>query len=118
MFDYSKLIGTAVELIDRFGSTVTLTRPATGEYDPATGTVNVTPQNVTSRAVRSQFHTQEIDGANVLTGDVKVLVSPDIALEPQAGDSITLTGTTYRVMRCEEVKPGDSVVLYTVQARA
>ena len=117
MFDYSNLTATAVRLIDQFGTTLTLTRKGDGAYDPSTGTVGGAPQHARTRAVKATYHAQEIDGTNILAGDAKVLVSPDIALSPVAGDSIEISGESLRVMRCDEIKPADTVVLYIVQAR-
>lgn len=53
--------------------------------------------------VRTEFTTQEIDGTNILAGDVRFLLSPEDANgvnvpKPKSGDAVEFDGVRYSVV--------------------
>lgn len=89
-------------------------------YPPVPGTA----VEYTSTALLSWYSTDERDGANIRSEDVKILLSWPLVdsagntTEPQVSDWVTVAGATYDVVDVMALRPGGSVLMWSVQGRA
>jgi hypothetical protein len=117
-FDYGASAATADRLIQKFGTSVSITRSVPGAYDPATGAPaapTVTSQTV--RAVVLDFPQRYIDGTLIRVGDRRALVSAVGSTAPLAGDVFTWKSQSLVVVTVKELGPAGLAVLYTLQVR-
>lgn len=118
MFNYLSLAATANKLLQRFGASATLTRSTPGEYDPDTGAAPITAavQNVTAAVfpVEDRF----VDGTLIFATDQQAYVSAVGVTEPRPGDVLTWNGTDLTVIRCKNLGPAATFVLYEMIVRA
>jgi hypothetical protein len=118
---YGPIQGAAKSLITKFGQVIVLTRHArsTLGFDPIESEFYPTSLlSITGSSVNVSFSSKEIDGTNILRGDVKasaVFDSP--SLVPAVGDVITDGDTAYNIMSVEALSPGGVDILYTLQLR-
>lgn len=115
---YTDLRSTSADLIDKYGTSISVERDTEGSYDPATGTAAETSTTFTSAAVISSFKKSDIDGTNVLLGDLMLLVKASSGgWEPTRKDKVTIDGQEYFVVNFNPIKPGGTDVIYEVQIR-
>lgn len=120
MIDYAEIAAEALESIAEAGQPVTLHIPGTagGSYVPGVGVVEDTPsRDVTGIGALFGYKQTHIDGTNILHGDQRLLLAPQIEVEPVTGNTITVGGVRYNVVHCERVAPTGIPVLYKVQLR-
>ena len=119
---YARQINSVHKTMIKKGQSVTITRKTSGAYDPATSAVTVTESTESGYGVTGSYRQNEIDGALVQQGDVKLLLSPTHAdgtalTKPQVNDEVTLSGRTFTIQSVSEVWPGGDAILYTCQLR-
>ena len=117
---YGELAQAAVDLLQELGQPIRVVRPGgSGEYNPDTGTVSEgADQTFNASGAEFDYVQREIDGTNILQGDRRVLVSPDLGTMPKAGDALFLENDTrLEVVRCKPLNPAGVVVLLEVQCR-
>lgn len=112
---YGGLADTAKKLIADKGRTVTLRSTGAQVYNPITDTMTGGNTDTSVKAVFTAFKQTEIDGTLIQRGDKKVLLAAGI--EPKGNDIIVDGGAHYRVVDIMAVQPGDTTILYTLQAR-
>lgn len=116
-FDYAPLAEVAVSLIDQFGQDATIRRVSGETYDPVTKvTTGGTTTDTTVRAVVvgiSQEYAAQL-GGNIQTGDRMALIATS---KPLVSDSLLLGSDTWAVLDVQEVKPGDTGLLYKAHVR-
>lgn len=119
MIDYAEIAAGALESITEAGQPVTLHIPSVdGGYVPGVGVVEGTPaRDVTGTGALFGYKQQHIDGTNILHGDQRLLLAPQIEVAPVAGHTMTVGGVGYNVVRVERVAPAGIPVLYKVQLR-
>jgi hypothetical protein len=123
---YDDMAATAQEMLGEFGQPATLTRHASG-YDPATsqttaGDVSL-DVSATGAGVTLDYRAAEIDGTLVLAGDVRLYLSARAQggvpmPAPIPGDTVSVAGKTWRVVRASALAPAGQAVLHDVQLRA
>lgn len=112
---YDDMAQTARELVDEFGRTITLRRVNPGAYSAASDSFSgASSVDHTVKAVFTSFKAQEIDGEIIRRDDKRVILA---GIAPLVGDQILEETTTWRVLSVETVKPGDTDILWKVQAR-
>lgn len=117
---YADMAATAHELLAEFGLAMTLARPSSSApaYDPTTGEATpVSPGTYTVTGAKFDYIVSEIDGSSVLFGDQRVYLSTSGGVLPRPGDTLTIAGSVFRVMRVSELAPGGTAVIYDVQVR-
>lgn len=119
---YARQINSVHQAMIKKGQAVTITRRASGTYDPTTGTTAVTDTTQAGYGVPSSYKQNEIDGALVQQGDVKLLLSTKQSdgtsiTKPQVNDEVTLSSRTFTIQSVSEVWPGGDAILYTCQLR-
>lgn len=122
MPNYARLAQTASRLISAAGVPVTLTKPVTGDYDPAQGTTDAfgTPAGFNGFAVRNGspggYQQTAANGTLVMVETVELfMISPDAA--PAFGDTITMDAKAWKVAGVTPIAPGPVALLYQVSAR-
>lgn len=111
----------ALELVDDIaedGLLATLTRQASGNYDPTTGAATVTTTTQTAYGIRTNWAKRDIDGTLIKSGDVKIILAASgLTNAPQVDDTITFDGTVYTIKGVYPVSPADVVIVYNLNAR-
>ena len=117
--EWDEIAEGALESIAEAGQPVTLYLPSVdGVYVPGVGFVEGTPaREVTGTGALFGYKQTHIDGTTILHGDQRLLLAPQIEVEPVAGNTMTVGGVRYNVVRVERVAPAGIPVLYKVQLR-
>lgn len=117
---------SADRLIAAKGQVVTLTRRASGDYDPATGTTAITETTQTGKGVILPFATglRKQAGTSITVGDKQCLLSAldsdGAALEaPEVDDTLTdANGTVYTITETSPLAPAGDALIYDLTVRA
>jgi hypothetical protein len=113
---YEGLAATATALLKDKGQTMTLISKSAAAYDPATATSAETEVSTSVTGVSLNYPDKEVDGANIMRGDKKVLLSA--AVEPKVQDVLIIGGERNKVLDCKALRPAGVSVIYTLQVRA
>lgn len=116
-FDYSNMLTIAGTQIADKGRNVTYRAVTEGTYDPATNTrTSDTTTDTTIKAVVTDIKLKNIDGNLTQRGDKMLLVAGD-SITPDMADKIIDGSVTYQIVFIDEIKTGDTTVLYKLQVR-
>ena len=114
---YDNLAATAARLLATYGQVFEFTRYAPGSYDPSTGTDGAGATTTYSgNAAVFDYKSREIDGTNILQSDIRLLAER-LTTVPERGDTVSIGGINYRVMRASPLAPGGVAVTYNLQLR-
>ncbi|MTH96416.1 hypothetical protein [Roseibium sp. RKSG952] len=120
-FDYTKLKGSAQRLLKRFGKPAVIVREEDSgggggdPWDPGSGTVEVEHP---CRIVTGSFEQSLIDGSRVQANDLQVTLSTEgLTITPTTADKLKIGDTSYSIIACHAVEPGEVVLLYRLQIR-
>ncbi|RVL05100.1 hypothetical protein CN151_10670 [Sinorhizobium meliloti] len=113
---YARLQATAQRLIAKYGQTGTVTRIS--EPDPVEGGDPVETA-YTATLVPMAYSAQEIDGTEILSGDMQIYISSvGLAIEPKPGDLVAASGKTFRMIKADPNNyDGLTNVVFIVQGR-
>lgn len=117
---YKNMAANALRMIADKGRALLITMPGTEhEYDPLSDTFTEgEDETATVKGVFTKFATKEIDGELILRTDKKVLIAAaSLTQVPDNTATITDGGVIYNIINTEIVQPGDTPLLYLVQAR-
>jgi hypothetical protein len=119
---YDDMASTADALIGEFGRAVTITYWSEALYDPTTSAISEGRATASGFGVTEDYDNSAIDGASVLRGDRKLLLSPlddaGVAIPaPSADDTAEIGGVTWTVIGSHVLDPGGTPLLYTIQLR-
>lgn len=116
--DYAEIAAGALESIAEAGQGVTLHRKGapSGPFVPGQP---VTPsvQDYEGTGALFGYAQKYIDGTNILHGDQRLLLAPQIEVEPKTGDTVTVGAKKFSVVQVEVVAPAGIPVLYKLQLR-
>lgn len=116
--DYAGLAAVTIAQIADKGRAVSLVYKTQGTYSPTTDAL--TGQASTTQSVKmliTDFKRNEIDGTLIKNGDKKALLAPDnLTRAPKTGDQV-IDDETFTIESVNELKPGDTVLLYKLQLR-
>ena len=124
---YDRARATAARMLlprpEGYGLELTLDKKNENGYDPRTSEVE--RQNVAyeSTGFRGAFRHDQIDGTNVMVGDVILIVSPvqldgEPLPQPETGDHILFDEVDYTVKHCEPWNYAGLACGFSVHARA
>lgn len=117
MINYPSIAEGALSALADAGQPVTLTRKADpGPFIPGEPVVTG-DLNYSGIGALLGYKQQHIDGVSILQGDQRLLLAPQIGVQPMAGDTVTASGRTFNVVACEVVAPAGVPVLYKLQLR-
>ena len=114
-FDYSGIVSTASDLLERFGKqSATLRSVATSVSDPVAGTVTFTQStSVTVDIVQIAHNEKHTPGALIEDGDLFWFADVLAGM----GDEILVGSQLYNVVQAWPVKPGDTFIGCRIQTR-
>lgn len=113
------LAATALQLIERFGESVTLTPPpVTPAFNPVTGAAQTAEpaEPIVGDGVPTRYKAHEVDGAVILAEDVRLLLGVNGSV-PAVGWTVELGGDVHRVMSVQRIRQSGENVLLIVQLR-
>ncbi len=112
---------TADRLITAKGQAVTLTRRASGAYDPATGAATVTETTQAGKGVILPLAAavRHSGNSNVPAGSVQCLLSAVGITAPTLDDTLTdVNGKKWAIVEVSTLEPAGSAVFYDLTVRA
>jgi hypothetical protein len=119
MVNYASLSNTALRLVTENGRSMTLRNKSEGTYNPNTNTI--TGSSATDESVIGvvrDYSKVQIDNQNIKVGDKIVMLAAQGIAGNVDQDSIIIDGPDeWYVISVEEIKPGDTILLYTLQVR-
>lgn len=112
---YTDLADAAEDLIAEFGRDITIRRASAGTYNPANDTLSgASSTDIAAKAVFTNYSLYQIENTEGLErGDKSVLLT----VAPQKGDILVDGTDTLTIISVEEVKPGDTPIIWKAQAR-
>lgn len=113
---YSAVIGAKGKL----GSLViqaTLKVAGVAAYNAATGVKSTTPTDKSIDVVVDKFAFNEIDGEQVKSSDVKLVMFNNDDMVPSLSDKVVLNGVTYDLINVSPVQAGSKVIIFMLQLR-
>lgn len=128
MSEYQSAIDLAARLIIKKGREAIFRVPrAPVAVDPdrpwdKTTPSGSTPDDQTLKMVFLDYEQKEIDGTDIKSGDKQVLMfAKGVRNTPKSGNKIVELpkhgGATWNIVSVEALKPGEDVVMYTLQVR-
>lgn len=115
--NYSKYNKIAKEKIAKYGSPLTVSRVTSEVYDESTDTYNsVVTTEITGYGIVNNFNEKDIDGTNILAGDVMIMCW--LPQEPLVEDKIEIGSKTYTCISVSELNVnGVDNIYYKLQGR-
>lgn len=119
---YDDFAAAAIEMLadPEISQVITLKRAAaTDTYDDETGTVTEgTEESFVGSGVAFDYVESLINGTNILQGDQKIYMAPNLGATPQNGDILEMAnGDRKIVVTSHPLAPAGQLVLHIVQAR-
>lgn len=116
-FNYANMAATALAQINDKGRSVTLRYVTQGTYNPATdGIAGASEADVSVKAVIRFYTQKEQIETMIMEGDKEALIASSGITAPLV-DDVIVDGDEFKILRVEEVKPGDTALLYRLQIR-
>jgi hypothetical protein len=108
---YTGLASTALKLIKKYGTAITIV-PKSTTYDPVDGTNSGASPNITGFGVYENYSDSALN-ETIQKGDLRVICN-DLSTAPVPGDKID----SYQIVNVTTIKPDNStVVIYELQVR-
>ena len=122
MVDYTSLAATAQRLIEKNGRTVTITKMSQVAADPNKphrARNPATQTSVSPKAVIVPFDREQVDGSNVMVDDKMVMVAQSsvTGVDLSSYDYVTDGSDQYDIVKVSKIQPGDTSVVFMIQAR-
>lgn len=116
MSEYARAATTALKQINKKGAEYTFTNILHGEYDTSLrATINDVNTTYTAKAVITKFSKSFLPNAATEKSDIALLA---VVGPYRINDTVVISGTAYRILIADPLKPGDIVLLYKLQLRA
>ena len=111
----------AKNLLQQFGTDITITRLTSSTFNPATlGQSGTVDAQTVKCSPPSPYRAAQIDGTNVLFGDLSVVIAdndPGFEFAPATGQHASFGGKAYSIVNVETIRSGDEVAAYQCQLR-
>jgi hypothetical protein len=115
--NYKKLADMSLRQINDKGRNVTLRYVDIGQYDPVNDTVSGGgDSDVTVKAVFRDYTQKELDDTIIQEDDKEVLIAAKDITKPSINDVVVDTDIL-KIVNVKEVRPGDTALIYKLQAR-
>lgn len=113
---YTEMAAVALELLEEFGQSITLSRETGGSIDPITGEVTAgTDASVTTTGLIKPYPDRMIDGTRILSSDRELVLSNEQV--PLPSDKPTIGGEEWSIVEITTVSPAGTDVVYFCQVR-
>lgn len=114
--NYSKYAKIAKQKLTQYGGDCVITRKIEETYNPQTNEYENTVIKINGKGVISNYSVENIDGTNVLAGDVSIMAVFDDT--PKINDELKIGDKEYHIVNFTELNPnGSSSIYYKIQAR-
>ncbi|WP_336192893.1 hypothetical protein [Providencia stuartii] len=114
---YQRGYQTALRMLKKYGASYPVKRDGKHWVDDDTGKEHHDPETeFFATGVKVQYKPSDIDGTLILSTDIKMVFSPEAAI--QKGDQVLIDGVWLRVQEPNPIKPADLVICYQSQLRA
>lgn len=111
-----QMIAIAIDLINQFGSTISLESSSTSSYNINTGQIETIDGISTDiKATIESYKSEEITGL-IQAGDIQMTVAND-DLIVTLDNKITFKGITYNIINIEPLYLEDVIVIYNLTVR-
>ncbi len=117
-FGYASIAATTQRLLQQFGASTTLTRSEPGEYDPDDGFAPLVDAVQTVTAAVFPVEDRFVDGTLIFATDQQAYLSAVGVTEPKPGDVLAWNGASLTAVRCKNLGPAGTFVLYEMIVRA
>jgi hypothetical protein len=116
--NYDGLTAATISLIADAGRAVSLVYTTQGTYNPSDDEIySQAETSETVYMVITNFKKSDVDGTLIKAGDrLALLANDNLSRAPKTGDKVE-DSETYTIVGIEEIKPGDTVLLYKLQLR-
>ena len=110
---------TASRLLAAYGESVSIVFPDYSGTDPITGAPTGDSEDtvIAAKAYPSRYQKQDIDGATIQTGDIRLILEL-ISARPAVGCLAVVDSVTYRIMNVQPIRLTGEDVIYICQLRA
>lgn len=122
--DYAALNTRARNLIQDYGTALTLQRASFTTFSPTLGryTSNATTSYTVYGVIRAPNRmwmgdTYRFGDITIESSDREVVLATNDSVVPDVGDHLIIAGIAYRVLACNTVQPGGTDLLYKVLCR-
>jgi len=114
-FDYAGLANTVADILEEFGTSITITPPNT-TTNLLTGEKTGAGTPIVGNGCLFEYEKSDIDGNNVQSGDMQLLME-NVASEPPVNSVATVGGVDWKVIAVQPLQPGGVNLIYTLQVR-
>lgn len=112
----TRMQSTALNLLTKYGRSVTLTRVTEGTYNPETSDTGVSfTTTFSGYGHPSPYSVQELDNELILLTDIKLLFYSTTV--PSIGDTASIDNLSYRVMSVQKLNAQGQNIVYILQLR-
>ena len=113
----NQIIPLAIDMIDRFGSDITLVRPSETSYNVDTGkTETIAGDEIILKGVIESYTSEEVQGL-VQVGDIKIMLANDNLIIDMTSDKIKFNNVLYNIINVEPLYLNNEIMIYTLQVR-
>ncbi|HEF8772050.1 TPA: hypothetical protein RG734_001025 [Providencia stuartii] len=113
---YQRGYHTALRMLKKYGASYPVKRDGKHCVDE-TGKEHHDPETeFLATGVKVQYKPHDIDGTLILSTDIKMVFSPEVAI--QKGDHVLVDDVWLRVHEPNPIKPAELVICYQAQLRA
>lgn len=114
---YQRGYQTALRMLKKYGASYQMKRDGRHWVDDETGKEHHEPETRFSAiGVKVQYKPRDIDGTLILSTDIKMVFSPEVAIHK--GDHVLVDDVWLRVHEPNPIKPAELVICYQSQLRA
>ncbi len=108
----------ARDSINAYGAPVTLRKPGSDAYDPATGNLAQGFTDYATTALIESYSEFHVAKGLVKAGDRRIILSAaNLTVTPVQGDFILFEGQTFTVINVKSDYAGDRPIIHTLQIR-
>lgn len=108
----------ARDSVETYGAAMTLRKPGSDTYDPATGNLTTGSTDYAVRGLIESYSEFHITQGLVKAGDRRIIIAAgSLSITPQQGDTLILGGQNLLIINVKSDYAGDTPILHTLQVR-
>jgi len=121
--DYTALNAKASELIQNYGTSLTLQRPSFSSFSPTMGSystetyTNYSVYGLIRAPGRMYSGDRYYGGVQIESGDREIIIATQTTVTPDLGDLVRIAGVPYRIVTVLPVEPGGTTLLFKTLCR-
>lgn len=108
----------AKDSIETYGAAMTLRKPGSDTYDPATGNLTTASADYAVNALIESYSEFHVAKGLVKAGDRRIIIAAaSLSVTPQQGDTLILGGQSLLIVNVKSEYAGSTPILHTLQVR-